>query len=141
MADCPQHPQPFRLWQRGFYVAMGGGLIVLLAVAAWLEPAEQGFGTHRALGFPECSFLALTDRRCPSCGMTTSWAYWMRGRVLRAVEVNAGGALLALVATICGPWLLISGLRGRYAWFRLNEYVLIGLAVITVVVVLIQWGW
>ena len=73
--------------------------------------------------------------------MTTSWAYWMRGHVLRAVEVNAGGAMLALAATLGGPWTLVSGLRGRYVWFRLNEYVLIAAAVATVIVVLIQWGW
>ena len=73
--------------------------------------------------------------------MTTSWAHWMRGDVVRAVEVNAGGAMLALAATALGPWLLVSGLRGRYEWFRLNEYVLIAAAVTTAVVVVVQWGW
>ena len=141
MANGPQQSKPFRPWLRGFYVVVGTGLIVLLAVAARLQPAEQGFGTHRELGLPECSFLVLTGRRCPSCGMTTSWAYWMRGDVPRAVEVNAGGAMLALAATLLGPWLLVSGCRGRYVGFRLNEYVLIAAAVATVTVVLIQWGW
>ena len=141
MADGPQQLVPIHPWLRRFYVATGAGLISLLAVAARLEPAEQGFGTHQELGLPECSFFVLTGRRCPSCGMTTSWAYWMRGHVLRAVEVNAGGAMLALAATLGGPWTLVSGLRGRYVWFRLNEYVLIAAAVATVIVVLIQWGW
>ena len=114
MADRPQQPEPMHALLRGFYVVTGTGLIALLAVAARLEPAEQGFGTHRGLGLPECSFVTLTGRRCPSCGMTTSWAHWMRGDVVRAVEVNAGGTLLALAATLGGPWLLVSGLRRRY---------------------------
>jgi hypothetical protein len=141
MADAPQQPKPIRLWLRGSYVVFGTGLIVLLVVAARLEPAKEGFGTHRGLGLPECSFLVLTGRRCPSCGMTTSWSHWTRGHVLRAVQVNAGGTMLALAATLLGPWMLVSGFRGRYVWFRMNEYVLITAAVSTVFVVLIQWGW
>ena len=119
----------------------GVGLAGLLLTARLLQPSSDGFGTHRQLGMPACSLVAILGVRCPSCGMTTSWVYWMRGDVLRAVEVNAGGSMLALAATLGGPWTLVSGLRGRYVWFRLNEYFLIAAAVATVVVVLIQWGW
>ena len=141
MADRPPQSKPIHVLLRAFYVVVGAGSIGLLVVAARFEPAEEGFGTHRGLGLPQCSFITLTGRRCPSCGMTTSWAYWMRGNVVQSVQVNAGGTMLALVATLLGPWVLVSGWRGRYVWFRLNEYVLAAAAVVTVIVVLTQWGW
>ena len=38
--------------------------------------------------------------RCPSCGMTTSWAYFVRGQWLQSLRVNSGGFLLACFSLI-----------------------------------------
>lgn len=72
--------------------------ITALAVASRLEPDLRGLGTHQQLGLPPCSMRALVGIRCPSCGMTTSWAYFTRGEWKRSFQTNAGGFLLAFYA-------------------------------------------
>ena len=41
----------------------------------------------------------LMGVRCPGCGMTTSWSYYVRGQWLSSIQTNGGGFLLALLAT------------------------------------------
>jgi hypothetical protein len=120
-------------------VALGGCLLALLAVAAWLTPNPQGLGTHRQLGLPPCTFVAWFGIRCPSCGMTTSWSHLLRGNVVGALQANAGGALLAVTAALLAPWLLGSGLFGK--WLigppRPGFTLLLGLTIVTIT--LVQW--
>src|SRR5262245_3794824 len=100
---------------RAVMIGGGGVLVALLIVARVLTPNAEGIGTHRQLGLPPCSSQQMFGFRCPACGMTTSWAYLTRGRVWSSLSVNAGGTLLGIAAAVCGPWLLLSGVRGR--WF------------------------
>ena len=86
----------------------------LLAAAAWTTPDPRGYGTHEQLGLAPCSFRTWTALPCPSCGMTTAWAYVVRGRLARAVGVNLAGAALALASLACAPWLAWSALRGEW---------------------------
>ena len=126
-------------YQRAILAAMGGGLITLLATAATLTPSPKGFGTHQQLGLAPCSFTQIVGFRCPSCGMTTSWSHAVRGRLPSAVQSNSGGTMLALMAMLLGPWLLISAVIGRWFVRRPNEWVALGLAVTVVTVTLIDW--
>ena len=71
--------------------------------------------------------------------MTTSWAHMVRGRVLAAMQVNAGGTLLALAAAICGPWLVLSGVRGRWLVGRPAEGLVLATGLTIIVVTLVQW--
>ena len=118
---------------------MGGCLLALLAIAAWLTPSPQGLGTHQQLGLPPCTFVAWFGIRCPSCGMTTSWSHMLRGNVLAALQANAGGALLAVTALVVGPWLVGSGLLGKWLVSRPREWLtlLVGLTIATTT--LVQW--
>ncbi len=93
---------------------VGIGLASLLALAAWLKPNPAGYGTHRQLGLPPCTFRTLVGPQCPSCGMTTSWAHVMRLELGPAVRANAAGTALALLAVAGAPWLLASAVRGRW---------------------------
>lgn len=120
---------------------MGLGLVSLLGIAATLRPAAKGYGTHTQLGLAPCTLTQVAGIRCPSCGMTTSWAYFVRGRWLQAAKTNSGGALLAALAAASGPWLLISGVVGRWFWRRPNEWVAVGIAVAVVVVTMADWGY
>jgi len=117
------------------------GLAALLGLARALEPNPQGRGTHQQLGLPPCTFVVLFGRPCPTCGMTTSWAYLVRGHVVAALRSNTSGALLGMLALVGVPWLLVSAVRGRWLPGTPNAEVTAGLAVTLVVIALIQWGW
>lgn len=130
---------PFDAWLRGVMICGGMTLIALLIVAASLQPDAAGFGTHQQLGLPPCSSLVMFGFRCPACGMTTSWAYLMRGNVLAALSVNSGGTLLGLSALVTGPWLLASGIRGRWVGRPPHEFVIVGICVTVTLVIITDW--
>jgi hypothetical protein len=124
---------------RGLFAVVGTGLLAMLATAAWLDPDPRGIGTHQQLGLPPCTFQRMFGKPCPSCGMTTSWAHFVRGQFLQSFDANLGGTLLALLALIVGPWLLISAWRGRHAT-RVPEDQYIALAgLVVAAVTTLQW--
>ena len=79
------------------------GLLVaacgVLAIALWLKPAACGYGTHTQLGLPPCYFLLVTHLPCPSCGLTTSFAYAIRFQFWKAFLANPFG-LVAFFGTV-----------------------------------------
>jgi len=125
--------------RRMLLVVLATGLLSLLVLAAWLTPDPRGFGTHQRLGLPPCSFQQMTGWRCPSCGMTTSWSYLMRGRIAASFRANAGGALLGLICLVVAPWALVSGLRGRWLTKPPGPSVAAGLVSVLLVVTLADW--
>ncbi len=140
IADVHPAPAPRFSWLVRLAMVLGGGvLVVMLAVAARLTPSARGMGTHQQLGLPPCSLVMWAGMRCPSCGMTTSWSHLMRGNVPAAVRANSGGTLLALAAITAGPWLLVSGLRGRWMWGPPRESVLLSVGIAIVAVTLVDW--
>ena len=84
----------------------------ILGLAAWLTPNEQGYGTHEQLGFGRCGMLVTTGLPCPTCGMTTAFAYAVRRRLIRAFLAQPAGFLLALataVAALGAAWTVVTG--------------------------------
>ncbi len=84
----------------------------LLALAARLTPDPRGVGTHEQLGLAPCGFHLRTGLPCPTCGMTTAYAYAVRGNWLRAFLVQPAGlglALLTFGAVCAGAWLAVGG--------------------------------
>src|SRR5580693_7081923 len=79
------------------------GCLTLMIVAARLTPSPTGMGTHTQLGLDQCQFALRTGLPCPSCGMTTSYAWFARGNFPASSYVQPMGALLAL-ATIVTFW-------------------------------------
>ena len=61
------------------------------------------------------------------------------GRIGRAATANAGGTLLAMVAAVCGPWSLISGVRGRCFLFVPSERMVLAGGISAVAVTLVDW--
>ena len=92
-----------------------GALLVAipLVVAARLTPDPAGLGTHQQLGFPPCAVRALWGVRCPACGMTTSWAYFVRGQMVSSAQANPAGAMLAAMACVAVVVLMIHVVAGR----------------------------
>jgi hypothetical protein len=118
----------------------GLAMLALLATAARLTPNQSGMGTHQQLGLPPCTVVGWFGIRCPSCGMTTAWSHAVRGNFLAAVRVNAGGALLAVLAAIGGPWFAASGMMGRWVASPPKEMWVFGAAMLVAIVTLIQWA-
>ncbi len=139
-AEVPPAPAPRLRWlERTALVLAGSVLIGLLVTAARLEPSPAGLGTHQQLGLPACSMRQWFGIRCPSCGMTTSWAHLVRGQVISACRANVGGVLLAAVSLIAGPWLLVSGLAGRWFYGTPNELATLIAAIAIAGISLIDW--
>jgi hypothetical protein len=92
----------------------------VLAVALWLKPAACGYGTHTQLGLPPCNFLMVTHLPCPSCGLTTSFAYAIRWQFWKAFMANPFGlfAFFGTVALIPASILL---LWRRISFRRITE--------------------
>lgn len=117
------------------------GLLTLLAVAGRLTPAPGGNGTHTQLGLPRCSFLLNTDKPCPTCGMTTAFAYMVRGRVLRALAAQPFGAILCVAVMAAVPASLVVLLTGRgwrVDWYRVTPDRLLW---VVLAVFLASWGY
>ena len=115
------------------------GLVGVLGVARRLEPDPRGFGTHTQLGLAPCAFALVTGHRCPTCGMTTSFAWFARGRFDRSWRANPAGSVLALTCVALIPWLLAGAARGRPPGFRSLDRPLIGLVVATLALSLVSW--
>jgi len=85
------------------------------SLAVSLPPDSRGYGTHQRLGLPPCSVRGLCGVPCPTCGMTTSFANFVRGRFAASIRANVAGFLLACVCAMQVPWCLVS-LRRGYLW-------------------------
>ncbi|TWT83700.1 hypothetical protein CA13_51670 [Planctomycetes bacterium CA13] len=93
-----ESPRSKLLKVRIFAVFIASVPLALMMTAARLDPSPAGLGTHQQLGFPPCTSRILFGVRCPSCGMTTSWAYFMHGQWFQSAATNLGGFLLAIAA-------------------------------------------
>jgi uncharacterized membrane protein YdcZ (DUF606 family) len=113
----------------------------VLVTAARLTPNRQGFGTHTALGLQACAWFAQTGIPCPACGMTTSFACFVRGQLLHSLYVQPMGFVLAAL-TCCTVWgaIYIAGTGRpiyRLLWVIPSRYYLLPLISWGVV----AWAW
>ena len=98
---------------RGLLLGLSICVIAVFAVALQLRPDPRGHGTHQQLGLPACGFRLVTGYPCPGCGMTTSFACFVRGDFAASAEANPAGLLLATVSVAFILWSLPSVVRGR----------------------------
>lgn len=127
-------------WARLLAGGAGLGLAALLAAAAALVPDERGFGTHEQLGLAPCAFAERCGVRCPSCGMTTAWAWLVRGCPQRALATHAVGTLLAVAALPATAWLAVAALGGRWRLLALTEARALWFVGAVVAAGLIEWA-
>ena len=124
---------------RSTLVAGAVGLAAVLGIARWVQPDPRGYGTHEQLGLPPCAFRVLTRIPCPACGLTTSFAYVVRGEFGNAAVANIGGCLMALAAAGAVPWCLASAAAGRTLGIRSPEQVVTALLLAFVAVSFAGW--
>lgn len=92
---------------------LAAGLVGLLGVARRLEPDPRGYGTHTQLGLGPCAFATVTGRPCPSCGMTTAFAWFARGFPVQAWRSSPAGCLLVGLIPWVSTWLALCSWHGR----------------------------
>lgn len=136
----PFAPARLTVVARLMLAAGGATLVALLTVALWLRPSPLGRGTHEQLGLPACAFVAVIGKPCPSCGMTTAWARFVRGQLWQALQANVGGTVLAMAAVVAAPWSLVSAARGRWLFARPGEALIIWGGLGLIVVTLTDWA-
>ena len=140
----PRRTTPATLPLTGRLLALGVALacLTVLCVAAYVEPHPSGVGSHAAsLHLKPCHFLQTTRLPCPGCGMTTSFAWFVRGNLLASVYVQPMGAALAALAggTVwAGFYVALTG-RPVYRLFRLvpGRYYVMPLLALGV----LAWAW
>lgn len=91
---------------------IAGACCAVLVIAARVTPDPSGMGTHRRLGLQQCQFLVRTGLPCPSCGMTTSFAHFVRGNLLASFYVQPAGLALAILTTMMfwtGLYIAVTG--------------------------------
>src|SRR3954463_849404 len=109
-------PPPARSLDAGArLVALGvaAACLGVLLTAARLTPDPSGTSTHTQLGMQSCQFLAQTGLPCPSCGMTTSFAWFVRGNLLASLYVQPMGTVLAALTALTFWAALYIGLTGK----------------------------
>jgi len=102
-------------------IAAAAGLV--LVAAAELVPSADHLGTHRQFGLPPCGFVLATGLPCPTCGMTTAYAYTVRGQFIEALRSQVAGFILALAtagAGIVAVASTVTGLRPALNWYRVG---------------------
>lgn len=97
-----------------------GAACTVLGVAGWLKPAAIGYGTHTQLGLPPCMFLQVTHLPCPSCGLTTSFAWAIRLHFWNAFLANPFGILMFLGTVLLIPTSIVLLWR-RISFRRITE--------------------
>lgn len=91
----------------------------ILGLAAYLRPDPRGWGTHAQLGTGPCGMLIMTGYPCPTCGMTTAFAHFVRGQWLRAFWVQPAGFVFALGTAALALGCVWTLVRGRWPAIRL----------------------
>jgi hypothetical protein len=126
---------------RGLFLLLAAGCLSLLVTAAALQPSPEGVATHTNLGFARCTFLDRTGLPCPSCGMTTSFAWFVRGNVLASLYVQPMGFVLACLTAITFWVALYLAITGKPALRLLSrtpaQYYLLPLLGFAIV----AWAW
>lgn len=100
--DYPGRP---RVSLAGRLTALGValGCLAVFVTAAWLKPSPTGIGTHTQLGLAPCSSIQTLGIPTPGCGMTTSFAWFVRGNLAASFYVEPMGMLLAAL-TVTSFW-------------------------------------
>ncbi len=119
------------------------GCLAVLIIASQLTPSPAGYGSHT--GYPlrlqSCAFMDRTGLPCPSCGMTTSFCWFVRGNLAASIYVQPMGALLAAMACCTlwgGSYVAVTG-RPVYRLLRLVPDRYYTLPLLTIAI--LAWAW
>ncbi len=145
----PRKPAPMKRAVRAALLAVAAALTGVFAAAAYIHPYDadgtpKTSATHTQLGMPPCNFKLLTDKGCPSCGMTTSFALLLRGDVASSLRANWVGTTICVIWALTLVWALASGLWGRTLLIPrrrgAGEVIFTCITSFVVVLMVVRWG-
>ena len=96
---------------------------ILLLTAGRLAPNGKHMGTHQQLKLPPCGFAVITGFPCPTCGMTTAYAYTVRGQFTEAIRSQIAGFVMAVATAglgVIAAYSAVTGHRLVVNWYRIN---------------------
>ncbi len=134
---------------RAVLLGIGVVLTAIFAAAAYINPygpdgTPRTSATHTQLGIPPCNFKMITDKGCPSCGMTTSFALVVRGDVSASLRANWVGTTICVLWALTLVWAVSSALWGRMLLIPrqrgVGEVVFTAITGMVVVLMLVRWG-
>ena len=129
------------IWDRAAYLALWCGFLAVMAVAFLLTPDPSGLGTHTRLHLPPCGFYLLTGKPCPSCGMTTAFAWMMHGRPLEALKAQPAGVAVFLAGLALWLYLPFARVRRRPVRHLLYLRLTLPAVLFLDVLILAVWVW
>ena len=94
----------------------------ILGVAAYLEPAADGLGTHTHFNLPQCGWIVLFDTPCPTCGWTTAFAHAANGDLPKSFHIQPMGCLLSIATAmvfLVGSYVAVTGSTVGLVFLRL----------------------
>ena len=122
-------------------LVIAGAALAVLVIGLLLTPSPTGMGTHKALGLQPCQFLATSGLPCPTCGMTTSFAHFVRGQWLRSFYVQPMGFLAALATGAVFWACLYIAVTGRPIHRLIKQVPMLTLVVTSIGLAIAAWGW
>jgi len=126
---------------RALALAISAGCLAVLFLATRLPPNLAGMGTHRQLGLNACTFLGNTGLPCPSCGMTTSFSWFVRGNLAASFYTQPAGLFFAILTTMVFWASLYIALTGKPAHQILKRIPTLGYLLTIFGVGLLGWAW
>ncbi|MFI5309247.1 MAG: DUF2752 domain-containing protein [Polyangiales bacterium] len=124
---------------RAFWATVLAAALAVLALSRFLQPDPSGFGTHTQLGLPPCAFRAITSLPCPTCGLTTAFAYMARLQITSAVRSHPLGLPLFALDVTAVPLSLLGFARAWPINHALRRLRVGSVAVIISVAALLAW--
>lgn len=122
-------------------LAVSLACLAVLLVAVELPPSATGEGTHTRMGLQKCEWLQRVGVPCPTCGMTTSFAWFARGNWLASFYVQPMGFLLALLTGGIFWAGLYMALTGGPLQRLLRQIPMNKVLVAMIAFGIIAWGW
>jgi len=117
----------------GLFELYGGIGVFLILVARFIP-----FGR---LPFWGCILRKLTGIPCLTCGMTRSFDWFARGRLLDSLLINPLGFMLALVSALGVLYFVLSPLRLPRLHIELSDRAANWTRIATIFIILANWGY
>lgn len=122
-------------------LAVSGACLAVLVTAVMVRPNAGGTATHIQLGLGECQMLRTSNLPCPSCGMTTSFAWFVRGNIPASLYVQPMGTLLAAGAGITFWVALYVAFTGKPVYRLMRGLPASYYVLVPVGLAIAAWGW